>query len=71
MTTQARRVAATTAWVTSLIFVPPANYPSADGLAVSIQPGPMPFVVAALAWLAVAKPWRTITDRHRVGSPAT
>jgi hypothetical protein len=31
----------------------------------------MPFVVAALAWLAVAKPWRTITDRHRVGSPAT
>ena len=45
--------------------------PSAGGLAASIQPGPMPFVVAALAWLAVAKPWRTITDRHRVGSPAT
>ncbi len=37
--------------------------PTNDGLAWSMEPGPMPFVIAIAVGLLVAKPWRSLTSR--------
>ena len=37
--------------------------PADGGLAVSIGPGPMPFVAAVAVWILVTKPWRSIGNR--------
>jgi len=37
--------------------------PSDGGLAWSMEPGPMPFVIAVAVGLLVAKPWRSLTRR--------
>jgi len=49
----------------STVEVDPTN----DGLALSMQPGPLPFLSTFAIWLLVAKPWRSLTTRAAATEP--